>query len=61
MDEEVGFPSERKSSPMKDGKIETERDGRAKAGQVAPFRPIGVIRSSIKERNEAPKQGHSST
>jgi tRNA-Thr(GGU) m(6)t(6)A37 methyltransferase TsaA len=42
---------------MKDGKIETERAGRAKGKQVANIRPIGVIRSSIKERSKAPKQG----
>ena len=28
-----------------------------KAGRVAQLRPIGVIRSRLKERSKAPKQG----
>ena len=38
-------------------KDEGMKDRGAKAGRVAQLRPIGVIRSRLKERSKAPKQG----
>ena|ERR1700722_17531083 len=42
---------------MRAGKIEGKRAGGAKESRVAQLRLIGVIRSRLKERSEAPKQG----
>lgn len=41
---------------MRATKIEGKRGG-TKTSRVAQLRPIGVIRSSLKERSKAPKQG----
>ena len=41
---------------MRAGKIEGKRAGGAKESRVAQLRLIGVIRSRLKERSEAPKQ-----
>ena len=42
---------------MRAGKIEGKRAGGAKESRVAQLRLIGVIRSRLKERSKAPKQG----
>jgi tRNA-Thr(GGU) m(6)t(6)A37 methyltransferase TsaA len=42
---------------MRAGKIEGKRAGGAKGSGVAQLRLIGVIRSRLKERSKAPKQG----
>jgi tRNA-Thr(GGU) m(6)t(6)A37 methyltransferase TsaA len=42
---------------MRAGKIEGKRAGGTKGSRVAQLRLIGVIRSRLKERSKAPKQG----
>jgi tRNA-Thr(GGU) m(6)t(6)A37 methyltransferase TsaA len=42
---------------MRARKVERKTAGWTKASRVDRLRPIGVIRSTLKERSEAPKQG----
>jgi tRNA-Thr(GGU) m(6)t(6)A37 methyltransferase TsaA len=42
---------------MRTRKTERKKARGSKASRVAQLRPIGVIRSSLKERSKAPKQG----